>query len=1246
MIRDFSRRPVNRFVAAMMTFGLVSVGLPAQAAGLKGVPQRQRPTSAPLQADPADTRINVFVELSQDAAITSYAGAMHQSLGAQAETGSSAMLDAAKLAGNAAGRRQLQAVQAQQDVVRPQLEALGARLIYRASKAINGFAVQVDASQVDAIRALPGVKRAFPMTLKEIGNSTSLPYLGVPAGLWDSLGGGVTGDGVSVGVIDTGIDYQHAMFGGTGLTADYSANNRTVITEVGAAAFPTSKVVGGWDFAGDDYNGSAPPNPLPSPLPPVQPWNPVPDPDPMDCNGHGSHVAGTAAGFGVTGAGAAYAGPYDAPADLGSLRIGPGAAPHALLYGLRVFGCKGSTALTAQAIDWAMDPNDDGNLSDHLDVINMSLGSSFGSMIDESLIASNNAAAAGVVVVASAGNSGDVYFITGAPAAGSGVTSVAAGTDLIPLITVTSGGLSGNQYGAAGAAFGPNGASFSGNTVLAQDGVAPASDGCTALNNTLSDVTGKIAVIDRGTCTFVVKVKNAQNAGAIGVIIANTAAGAFGTLGGSDVTITIPSVMVTFANGNTLKANLPLDSSVDQTDVGDTLASFSSRGPRRGWGFKPDVTAPGSNITSAQTGIVCTSDSVSAPLCTAPFDATGISAGSRPLSISGTSMAAPHVAGIMAALRELHPTWKPGELRSLLLTTSSYNVYTGINSTGAQYGPGRVGAGRVNVTAAAASQVVVGDDKDMASGVSWERLSQTFGTEILGAYSKTQTLVGKNFGASTATFDLSYVPVVDNPGINVDFPLGTTYSIPGGKKTAKLTFRVSSPGANALAKTRDASVAATQTSPFIGSLPREWQGEESGHIVLTPTSGGGQPTLRLPLHMAPKPSAQLTSSKKKYASPLTLAGTDFETSDPGLAIGAEVAAVTPLEWQADSPNEDQGSGDPLVERVLDDADIRHVGVGTDGSRIFFGVSTWGNWATPNEVEFRVYIDTNQDGAFEYRLFNANSIRALTTTFGNSAYTDSFLTIACSPGGSCFFEEFLNGWASSDISTQLFNNNVMVLPAYMGDIGATGPFDYWIEAYSREGGLVDTIGSSASPLTWDPTAPGLSFGPNFAPLHLPGAGATIPHTFDAANFAANGSLGVLLLHHHNAGPTKTAVGTRSEALPISNTVSIGDASVVEGNSGQWNLNFTLNLSSPAAAGTTVTVQTADGSATTADNDYVAKTQSFTFAAGTTTKTFTVKVKGDLNAECDETLGANITSTTGVAVSNGEALGTILTDDSCV
>src|SRR5262249_1355940 len=142
--------------------------------------------------------------------------------------------------------------------------------------------------------------------------------------------------------------------------------------------------------------------------------------DPLDCNGHGSHTAGTPPGFGVLSDGTTYGGPYDGTTYSNSFRIGPGVAPQATPYAYRVFGCEGATSETVRlpALHRAM--------AAAVAVVNRSLGSPFGRTEEPSSVASDTLAENGVVVVASAGNSGPSAYITGAPAAATRALSVAA----------------------------------------------------------------------------------------------------------------------------------------------------------------------------------------------------------------------------------------------------------------------------------------------------------------------------------------------------------------------------------------------------------------------------------------------------------------------------------------------------------------------------------------------------------------------------------------------------------------------------------------------------------------------------------------------------------------------------------------------------------------------------------------------------------------------------------------------------
>jgi hypothetical protein len=134
-----------------------------------------------------------------------------------------------------------------------------------------------------------------------------------------------------------------------------------------------------------------------------------------------------------------------------------------------------------------------------------------------------------------------------------------------------------------------------GNVVLAVDGTAPTSDACEPITNT-AEMAGKIAIVDRGTCTFAAKVKNCQNAGAVAVIVADNAAGSPPAgLGGTDATITIPSVRVTQADGATLKAAIAGGLNVTLTNDNALLAGADAQG--RVMLYTPNPFVSGSSLS-------------------------------------------------------------------------------------------------------------------------------------------------------------------------------------------------------------------------------------------------------------------------------------------------------------------------------------------------------------------------------------------------------------------------------------------------------------------------------------------------------------------------------------------------------------------------------------------------------------------------------------------------------------------------
>ncbi len=1058
---------------------------------------------------------------------------------------------AARQAATAMTRAQINALKATQARAMDELRSSGVRFdeLYRVQRVFNGVAVRIAPDQLNVLRNLPGVARVNFMQPEYPTNSSSIPFVGAPL-LWGNTLGlpvGATGTGMKIGIIDTGIDYQHPAFGGTGVLADYQANDRTVITDGGF--FPSAKVVGGTDFAGDLYTGGN---------------APAPDPDPMDCFGHGSHVAGTAAAFGVNADGSTFTGPFNAATNYSTLRIGPGVAPQALLYSLRVFGCSGSTNLTTQAIEWATDPNDDGNFADRLDVINMSLGSNYGAPTDASTVASDNAAAIGVVVVASAGNAGDTFFISGSPGA-SGRTIAAANIAdsgiAGVLLTVNAPAAIAGTYPAAAAAYTnpslPNPPAPSGqtaNVVLVDDGSGPPADGCQTPFVNAAALAGNIALIERGTCGFTVKAQNAQANGAIGVLVANNVAGdpvPF-VMGGAaaGTPISIPGVSIPEPTSALIRAQLAggaVNVTFTAANAGDTINGSSSRGPRGGGEavrLKPDLAAPGTNITSVQTGITCTT---AAQNCIR-FDPTGFLPLGQPLTISGTSMAAPHVAGYLALLRELHPTFSVEELKALAMNRSNHGVTIGANASGSAIAQSRVGSGRIDVASGATGTITAFNDAD--DGL----VSLTFDIEPVGPVNTAQKTVRVvNHGTSAQSLDLSIVTTLDAPGVAFAIDGPASISVPAGGNT---TFAVRiDADATLMKRRRDPAISPVQNvgAPAalagLGNVPRHYLSEESGLILL---KQGSVEVARVPVYSATRPHSSMsapanivTGGAATGSTNLPLSGTQVCTGTPvfgscGLSIDGtdEVSLVGGFELQVSSPR------DISLPAF---ADVRYVGVGFDaaiggaGGTYLFGLVSWGEWGTLGNVSYNICVDNNEDGAFDRVLFNTDLGQMTRVLLPNPVSgQDTFITgvfnIAggtVATGGTSVLVNHVNAAA---LDTAPHGNEVFSMGATATQLGIVAPdtnFRYAVvtcpgfnpacvrNTACTSTGSFDTV---AGPFTFNSAARGLDFGT--------GAGwqqdlntVTLPVTWNTANLTANGSLGGLLLHTHNTA------GNRAQVIPV-------------------------------------------------------------------------------------------------------------------
>lgn len=1030
--------------------------------------------------------------------------------------------------------------------------------LYRLQRTANAVVLRVKPEHMARLRQLPGVVSVDYAPIHVLTNSTSVPFTGAPQ-VWGNTiglpGGGLTGTGMKIGIIDTGIDYQHPTFGGTGVLTDYQANDRSVISDTigGNPIFPTARVVGGMDFVGDLYTGAN---------------TPVPDPDPMDCNGHGSHVAGSAAGGGVTTANAPFAGPYNTSTSFSTLKIGPGVAPQANLYALRVFGCGGSTAVTAQAIEWAVDPNGDDNFGDRLDVINMSLGSNFGLPTDLTTETSSNATLTGMVVVASAGNAGDTFYISGSPGAAAEAIAVANVLDnglAGPLRVNAPAAIAGFMTtGSASFGVGPPPTGVTSDIVYADDGstaVVPPTTGTGTINDgcqtpfvNAAAVAGKIAMLDRGGCGFKFKARNAELNGAIGVIIANlpTSATPATAPGMADdptiASVNVPVASVNLANGDLLRANIAAPANVTMFSGADTASASTSRGPRGGgsaFRLKPDMAAPGTSISSAQTGVTCTGTAPSTGCQVA--NASGFLPNGAVLVISGTSMAAPHVAGMMALLRQQNPSLSVEQLKALATSSATHDITVGPGGLLDRYATSRVGSGRMDAPAAAtASLIAYDEDNDGASGVAFD-FEPTASNN-----STTRTIRIQNRRAAPQTVDLAIDTILNAPGVTFSIDGPTSISVPG-PGSATVTVRLTADVA-AMDRNRDPTMSPTQAvgAPAalaaFGNVPRHFIAEES---ALLKVSTGGTERARVALNVAIRPHGSVQAAALPAGLP-SAGTTQLALSGDGVCTGTAGAGTC----TANLANEQQGLVSPFELQVNGARDtalqpyanVRHFGVNFDpaASNFQFGVATWGDWSTLGNVAFNVCIDNNEDGTYDRVVFTADLGQLARLTGQNVSGQDTFMSGVFTPPGSLNFgvaatPRFVNGVSAAVADTAVHDTNVAFFTATAADLGLTaGDNSFRYEVATCPGfnplcvrlttatsctaaGAFQTV--AGGPYFYNGSAPGFSTpgglgGSNMLFPDLPGSNLSV--TYDKANLLSNGTTGLLLLHHHNTNATRAQV----------------------------------------------------------------------------------------------------------------------------
>ncbi|MEH7014141.1 S8 family serine peptidase, partial [Neobacillus niacini] len=531
---------------------------------------------------------------------------------------------------------------------------------------LNGVAIELPANKVKSLLQSKVVKAVWPNNVIKVEPPTSTESSGdtkkiateVFPGINKLHDEGLTGKGIKVGVIDTGIDYNHPDLTDAykGYRAQQGVDPKTIS--------PSS--VKGWDFVDNDAD------PMETTY---DDWKNSGLAE-RDLSGstyyteHGTHVSGIIAGQGKNNTDYAVT----------------GVAPDADLYVYRVLGSFGSG--TTESVLGGIDKS----VADGMDVINLSLGNSSNDPENIESLAVNNAVLSGVTAVVAAGNAGDRMYTLGAPGASALAITVGA-NDTTQEIATSKGTLHGVEKVSADLKLLGKGFNDKVDTLQGQNlpiVSIPNSGSPNDYNG--KDVDGKIVLVNRGITALVDKVKEAQKHGATAVIIANNVPGEgfIPSYLGSGYGM-IPAFTVSNEQATIIQSKLGTGTSTFSFDEmgkeiveGSKLASFSSRGPARiTYDIKPEVTAPGVSVFSTVPSYMHGADQNGK--YEYAYD-----------NLSGTSMATPNVAGVAALLLQANPNLTPAQIKETLMNTADplngdYSVY-------------EVGAGQVDPYEAMYSQ--------------------------------------------------------------------------------------------------------------------------------------------------------------------------------------------------------------------------------------------------------------------------------------------------------------------------------------------------------------------------------------------------------------------------------------------------------------------------------------------------------------------------------------------------------------
>lgn len=557
--------------------------------------------------------------------------------------------------------------------------------------AFNGVAITMPGTSIKEIIQTDLVKRVwkneevqldFPEVKGDEIESKmidSVPQIGVDR-LHDE---GIFGEGLKVGVIDTGIDYNHPDLAGV------YKGYKSVDGKDAATVDPDS--VKGWDFVEDDAD------PMEATY---DEWLDS-DEEEFDAYGnsfytsHGTHVSGTVAGQ------------QENDVDYAVKGVAPGID----LYSYRVLGPYGSGTM-----DWVIGGIDK-SIRDGMDVINLSLGMNVNDPLSPTSVAVNNAMLSGVVAVVAAGNAGPSAQTVGAPGTAALAISVGASdvSQTVPTYSASTGDTLYTDVQLLAKSFADKVSDLQGESFPLE--YVGFGDGDDYIGK---DLTGKIALVQRGQFSFDDKLLHANNAGAEAVIVFNDVDGQIPYYVGESTSFP-KAFRVSKEDGLKLmeaaknNTDFTFDELGNTKSEGDFLADFSSRGPVAGsYDIKPDLIAPGVAIFSTYPSFI-----------NDPHNNNYDIAYAR---IQGTSMAAPHVAGSAALILQENPDYTPFEVKAALMNTAvdlqeDYSVY-------------EVGAGRINVYDAvyADTAITVVDTIDMIENDEVFKMEHETGSIRFGSF--------------------------------------------------------------------------------------------------------------------------------------------------------------------------------------------------------------------------------------------------------------------------------------------------------------------------------------------------------------------------------------------------------------------------------------------------------------------------------------------------------------------------------